>query len=322
MIRFGILGAARIAGAFALEKPANAELSAVASRDLEKARRFADEYRIPRVHGSYEALIEDPEIEAIYIPLPHHLHHEYTLKCARAGKHVLCEKPAALTVKEAESMAAICGKNKVLFMEAFMYRFLPVHQRVKLLVDEGAICRLMHIDFHFCIQVREMLQGTFRWDRKLGGGAVYDLGIYGIDLCRWMAGSGWETASALVYRENPKSIDAFSQVMLKTGGVIGSVTSSFITQAYYYTLSGEGGSIHVPGGTTGKPVPNLLSLKNKPDQQPVEEKFEPVNAYRKEAEYFAECIEKKRKPFLDLENCAANLRIVEEIFAKETKLEL
>lgn len=320
MIHYGILGTARIARAFAREKPQNAEISAIASREINKAKKFADEFHIPRAYGTYEDLINDRNIDAVYIPLPHHLHHEYTIKCAQAGKHVLCEKPAALSVQEMTNMTDICKKHGVLFMEAFMYRFLPVHKRVKELVDTGTIGKLRYIDFNLCITLKSSLVSTFRWNKALGGGALFDLGVYGINFSRHMTASEPQVIKSLIYREKPESIDELALITLQCANVVANITVSFITQAYDYTLSGDGASIQVPFCTTGRLIPNKLILKFHDNFEEKVETFDPVNSYKAEAEYFAQCIEKRQRPILDGEDSVKTLKVLEETFKKETPL--
>ncbi|MFH1941045.1 MAG: Gfo/Idh/MocA family oxidoreductase [bacterium] len=322
MIRYGILGTANIARTFAREKSINAEITAIASRNIDKAKTFAKEFNIPETYSSYEELIDDENIDAVYIPLPHHLHHEYTIRCALAGKHVLCEKPAALNVREIEEMTDACRKHGVFFMEAFMYRFLPIHQRVKEFVKSGAIGRLRYIDFNFCIDIQSKFEGTFRWNKSLGGGALFDLGIYGISLSRYMTDQEPTVIHSLAHRDHPDAIDKFSMATLQLGDVVAHITSSFFTHAYYYTLSGDKGIIHVPTGTTGKMFENKLILKMQGESEEHVETFKPVNGYKAEAEYFARCIERGEEPLLNGDESRKNLKVVEKIFEKETPLVL
>lgn len=316
MIRIGILGAARIARALLKEKPFNAEFVAIASRDEAKAKSFAQEFHIPKIYGNYESLLKDNTIDAVYIPLPHHLHAEYTIRSAEAGKHILCEKPAALSVQEAETMAEACEKHHVFFMEAFMYRFFSIHQRVRERIRAEVIGKLRYIDFQFCIFSKPYMEGTFRWEKSLGGGALFDLGIYGIDFSRWVTGKEPEVLSAEILRDHPNAIDEFGKIFLRLDHVLSSVTSSYITYSCSYTLSGENGSIHVPTGVIGKSMRTKLILKTH-DHELEEELFEPENGYKKEVEYFAECVRRKRKPELDLANCLANLRALEKALKLE-----
>src|SRR5438046_2871725 len=142
LIRFGVLSTARIGRRRvipAMQQARNIVVRAVASRDGERAQAFARALNIPTAYGCYEDLLADPEVDAVYIPLPNALHCEWTLKAAQAGKHVLCEKPLASNAREADEMLAACEANHVLLMEAFMYRFHPQNEHVLALIREGAI---------------------------------------------------------------------------------------------------------------------------------------------------------------------------------------
>src|SRR5690625_3641095 len=189
IVRWGIIGNARIAREElipAIKEANNAELTAIASRSPAAAKDAAETYGFRKFHDSYDALLRDPDVDAVYIPLPNGLHAEWTVKAARAGKHVLCEKPAALTSVEAQRMVEACRVNGVVFMEAFMYQFHPQHQRVRAIVASGEIgqVRLMHSRFAF--QLGD--PGNVRFDKKLGGGALYDVGCYCIHSSRHILG--------------------------------------------------------------------------------------------------------------------------------------
>src|SRR5437868_7369760 len=139
-VRIGCLGAARIAPA-ALVKPASAaddaEATAVAARDPARARAFAAKHGIPVVHDSYDAMLADPDIDAVYNPLPHGLHAQWTIKALEAGKHVLCEKPFTANAAEAERVAAVADRTGLVVMEAFHYRYHPLADRMRALVEDG-----------------------------------------------------------------------------------------------------------------------------------------------------------------------------------------
>ena len=142
MVRWGVLGTAQIAKVCvipAIVKSKNGVLQAIASRDLAKAQALVEKHRQGVAYTGYAALLEDPEIDAVYIPLPNHLHKEWTIKALGAGKHVLVEKPFAMNAGEAEAMAEAAQRHERLLMEAFMYRFHPRSQRIKQLVEEGAL---------------------------------------------------------------------------------------------------------------------------------------------------------------------------------------
>ncbi|GMV05118.1 MAG: hypothetical protein AMXMBFR53_13980, partial [Gemmatimonadota bacterium] len=189
-LRWGVLGTANIGRAAvnpAIRASSNGELVAVASRDGERARAFAAEHAIPRALGSYEALVEDPEVDALYVPLPNSLHREWTVRAARAGKHVLCEKPLALTEAECREMAAVAEEHGTLLMEAFMYRFHPRTERVLALVREGALGPIRAIRSAFTFRLTR--PDNIRLRPELGGGALMDVGCYCVNASRTLAGA-------------------------------------------------------------------------------------------------------------------------------------
>jgi D-xylose 1-dehydrogenase (NADP+, D-xylono-1,5-lactone-forming) len=184
MIHFGILGCARICRRGMIEgiqSSGVAELAAIASRRGETAHAWAAEYGIPRAYDSYEALLADPGIEAVYIPLANDQHAKITMLAAAAGKHVLCEKPLARTVDEAAQMAAACRRHGVILMEAFMWRHHPRVRRVCEMIAAGELgeLRLVKMDFSFDID-----RNDWRLQAQQGGGALFDLGCYGINAAR------------------------------------------------------------------------------------------------------------------------------------------
>ncbi len=184
-IRFGILSTANIAQKAlipAIERAENAEVVAIASGSG-KAKEVAEKFHIEKAYESYEELLDDPNVDAVYIPLPNHLHKEWVVKAAEKGKHVLCEKPAALDVKETEELVSICRENNVKFMEAFMYQFHSQHNRVKEIIASGEIgeVQMMEATFSFFMNDRE---NNIRMDSTKGGGSIYDIGCYCIHSIR------------------------------------------------------------------------------------------------------------------------------------------
>ena len=157
---------------------------AIAHRDRAAAQAWAHEFHIPRSYGSYEELLADTAIDAVYIPLPNELHERWTIAAAESGKHVLCEKPLARTVAEAERMKKACRSRGVLLMEAFMWRFQPRVEAIRKLIDSGAIgeTRLIRTSFSFPIDT-----GDWRLDPARGGGALFDVGCYGVSAARLFA---------------------------------------------------------------------------------------------------------------------------------------
>jgi len=227
-VRWGILGAARIAVKHvipAIETSGHSRIEAVASRDRAAAERVAAQFGIPRACGSYEALLADPKIDAVYIPLPNHLHVPWSLRAIDAGKHVLCEKPIGLTAAEASRLAdAASRSSRLKVMEAFMYRFHPQWQRARELVSEGAIgnVRAIHTWFSYFnvdpTNVRNM--------KDIGGGALMDIGCYGISVARFITGREPRRVSAISDIDPTFGTDRLTTAILDFGDAIGSFTSA------------------------------------------------------------------------------------------------
>jgi predicted dehydrogenase len=187
-LRLGLLTTAQINDAL-LEGAARTELVdvvAVASRDLERAEAYARERSIPRAHGSYESLLGDADVDAVYIALPNALHVDWAIRALEAGKHVLCEKPLSRTPREVERAFDAAERAGRVLMEAFMYRHQPQVKRLKALVDEGAIGRLRLVRSHFSFTLAR--EDDVRWDPGLGGGSLLDVGCYCVNVSRLLAG--------------------------------------------------------------------------------------------------------------------------------------
>ena len=186
--RWGLLSTARINRALIppMQSSPRHELIAVASRDQERGRAYAREWGIPRVHESYETLIDDPEIDAIYNPLPNALHAAWTVRAVRAGKHVLCEKPLATTVADVDAITREARTAGVVVAEAFMYRHHPQTLRLRALIEERAIGKLRLIRSAFTFPLTR--SGDVRWEPALGGGSLWDVGCYPVSISRLLAG--------------------------------------------------------------------------------------------------------------------------------------
>ena len=195
---WGLLSTARINRALItpLRASKRSKLVAVASRTEEGAQAYAHKWRIPRPYGSYEAMLAETDIDVIYNSLPNHLHAEWTIKAAQAGKHVLCEKPLALTIDEVDAISAAAKKAGVVVAEAFMYRHHPQTFKVKELVDSGAVgsVRLVRGSFTFLLS----RQDDVRLDPAMGGGSLWDVGCYPVSFARYLLGRepeevmGWQ----------------------------------------------------------------------------------------------------------------------------------
>jgi len=203
-LRIGILGAARIAP-MALVRPARqvpeAMVVAVAARAVARAQKFATKQGIPRVHSSYDALLADPEIDAVYNPLPNGLHCEWTIKALQAGKHVLCEKPIASNTAEAERMAAAARDTGKVLVEAFHWRYHPLAARMRAIIDGGDLGTVRHVETHFCVPL--LIPGDIRYRLDLGGGATMDVGCYAISILRFLAGAEPDVIRAAAKQLSP-----------------------------------------------------------------------------------------------------------------------
>ena len=188
ILRWGILGAARINRRLipALRASPGNRLVAVASREPARAAQYAAEWGIERAHGSYEALLADREVDVVYVPLPNHLHAEWTIRAARAGKHVLCEKPLALTVDEVDAVAAAAREAGVVVTEGFVYRHQQQTLEVKRLVDGGAVgkVQLVRGTFSFTLDRPHDIRFRPEW----GGGCLWDVGCYPLSFARFVLG--------------------------------------------------------------------------------------------------------------------------------------
>jgi len=187
-IRWGIIGSAGIAKRSVIpgiQQSQTGIVTAIASRTLDKAKETAEELNIPVAYGSYEELLADPEIDAVYIPLPNHLHKEWTIKAAEAGKHVLCEKPLAIDSKEASEMVEACSKAGVVFAEAFMYRYHPRYEMIREIIKSGEIGTLRGIHGTFTFNNAKD-SGNVRYRQEWGGGSIYDVGVYPISAARML----------------------------------------------------------------------------------------------------------------------------------------
>lgn len=184
-LRWGILGTGNIAKQFAggVAGAQRSKIVAVGSRSSESADGFASQFSISKAHGSYDALINDPEVEAIYLSLPNHMHHEWTIKCLLAGKHVLCEKPFASNASEAQEMFDVAKRVGKVLVEAFMYRSHPQTQLILETIASGAIGQLKIVRTSFCFSVKNT-KNNIRFDASMAGGALMDVGCYCLNFSR------------------------------------------------------------------------------------------------------------------------------------------
>ncbi|MBO0675912.1 Gfo/Idh/MocA family oxidoreductase [Mycolicibacterium sp. S2-37] len=226
-VRFGVLGAARIAP-IALLTPArtNAEVTvcAVAARDVTRARAFAAEHTIPHVHDSYQALIGDRNIDAVYNPLPNGLHGKWTRAALAEGKHVLCEKPFTANAAEARKIAELAAASDRVVMEAFHYRYHPLILRVEEVIASGELGTLEHVEAAMCFPLPKM--SDIRYEYGLAGGATMDAGCYAVHMVRTFGGSTPEVVSATAKLRRPEVDRAMTAELRFKDGHTGRVRCS------------------------------------------------------------------------------------------------
>lgn len=232
VLRLGLLGAARIAPQ-ALIKPARqveeVTVSGVAARDATRARAFAQRHHIPQVFASYDELLANPQIDAVYIPLPNSLHERWTVRALEAGKHVLCEKPFASNTVEAEHMAAVAQQSGLVLMEAFHYRYHPLAARMKEIVASGELGELRRIEARLCFPL--LSRRDIRYNLSLAGGATMDTGSYTINVLRYLVGEEPEVVQAQALLASPEVDRRMDAELHFPNGVTGHVTASLFSRA-------------------------------------------------------------------------------------------
>ena len=248
-VRIGVLGAARITP-LALLRPArelrDVEVVAVAARNPARARAFAGKHGIARVHDSYDALLADPGVEAVYNPLPNGLHCEWTIRALEAGKHVLCEKPIAANADEARRMAEAAERTGRTLVEAFHWRYHALAVQAKAILESGVLGPVRHVEVHFCIPF--VIPGDIRYRWDLAGGATMDVGSYTVSIARFLGGGEPKVLRADAKLSSPK-VDRYMEADLRfpngaTGRVVHSLFSAALLRARAF-VRGERGEMRV-----------------------------------------------------------------------------
>ncbi len=252
-VRWGILGNANIARRCvipAMQKSRNSTVRSLGTRNPAAAAALAAQHGITSVPKGYEAVLADPAIDAVYIPLPNYLHCDWTLKALAAGKHVLCEKPLACNAAEARRMADAAEKAGLLLMEAFMYRFHPRTRRIKELVSQGAIGEPRLLRTSFCFSMDEVTLADAANPRLrpgTGGGALLDVGCYGVSVARYFFGCEPERVQAQAVYNASGTDMLFAGTLLFPGGGLATVEAGFMAALQQtYSITGSRGSIELP----------------------------------------------------------------------------
>jgi predicted dehydrogenase len=320
-LRIGILSTADIARRKVIPgmlKARRVEVVAIASRDGAKAASVANELGIPTAYSSYEALLSDPDVDAVYIPLPNHLHARWSMAAARAGKHVLCEKPLAMTSADAQAMIDVFRAEDRLLMEAFMYRLHPSWIAVQEIVASGRIGRLTAIQSWFSYfnddpsNIRNILDS--------GGGAMFDIGCYSINLSRMLFGAEPTRVQASITRDPLTGVDVLTSCVLEFGDGVASFTCSTRTEddqrVHIYGTVGRI-SVGIPFNIPpDRPTQVFVTAGGDPPVDPNTEvlTFDTNDPYTTETERFATAILEGRPMPVPPEDAVANLRVIERIF--------
>jgi D-xylose 1-dehydrogenase (NADP+, D-xylono-1,5-lactone-forming) len=327
-LRWGILGTGNIARQFAggMKSSRRGKLVAVGSRSPDSANVFAQNYGINSRHD-YEGLLCDPSVDAIYLSLPNSLHHEWTIKALKAGKHVLCEKPFALNTAQSQEMFDIAEKTGRIVVEAFMYRSHPYVAAVDAAIQSGAIGQVRHIRTSFCYRTTK-IAGNIRFDRALAGGALMDIGCYCINFSRHFAGAEPVKIEASA-RLHETGVDEITSATLQfPNSLIATFTCGMTVQAdNTAAICGTDGYIEIPW--PWKPTPGkggyVIARSTPPRQDQKDASAPPTpprqefkvdadqDLYALEADDFAAAVLDGKPPSISRADTLGNMRVIDEI---------
>lgn len=314
-VKWGVLSTARIGIEKvipAMQQGQFSQIEAIASRNFDKAKKAAKKLKIPKAYGSYEALLEDPEIQAIYIPLPNHLHVPWSVKSISAGKHVLCEKPIGMSSDEAQELLTASKEHPdVKVMEAFMYRHHPQWQRVKELVSAGEIDELRTIQSFFSYY--NIDTENIRNKPEIGGGGLMDIGCYCISLSRFIFGAEPERVFGIVEYDPDMKIDRLASGTMDFGK--GTATFTCSTQLSPYqraNIFGTQGRIEIEIPFNAPPDrPCKMRVQKGPDTDEIA--FSVCDQYTIQGDLFSEAILNDTDVPTPLEDAVANMKVIEAI---------
>jgi len=315
-LRIGTLGASRIAPS-ALIRPArrNSQVAivGVAARDRNRAEKYARKHGIPQVYDNYDELINDPDIEAVYNPLPNSLHAEWTIKALRAGKHLLCEKPIAANAAEARMMAETAAAENLHLMEAFHWRYHPMALRIIDVVRAGEIGAITHIDASLCVPY--LVLGDIRYQLDLAGGAMMDLGSYTVSILRHVTGEEPDVVWAAGALSSP-GVDRMMEVQLRfPSGATGHMRASLFSRrllSIYCRIEGETGQIHAQNPFF--PQMGLARVKIQTSSGARTELFGLPTTYDKQLEAFVSLVRENRPVPTDGWDGVRNMRVIDDVY--------
>jgi predicted dehydrogenase len=270
---------------------------------------------IPRAHHSYEALIDDPEIDAIYNPLPNSMHAEWTRRAARAGKPILCEKPLTVDAAEAAALVTDCEQQGVLLMEAFMYRFHPQHARVRALIDSGAIGELRAVRTAFTFAMRRLDPANVRLKADLVGGSLMDVGCYCVNASRLIFDEEPVAAVATQDFRPQFGVDvALAGVLEYSDGRMATLDCGFQAAGQgWYMAVGTTGTIEVPRAFVPGTADTLV-IHTDAEGRRHEDRIPGVDQYTLEAEEFADCLLQRRPLRYPPAGAVANMRAIDALY--------
>jgi len=309
-VKWGIMSTARITRLFiaGARQAADVELFAVASRDRETAERYAAENGFERAHAGYDALLADPDVEAVYIPLPNSLHVEWSVRALEAGKHVLCEKPLSRHPAEVERAFDVADREGRLLMEAFMYRHNPQTSRVTELVGEGAIGRLRMIRGAFSFSAGD--SANVRLSTALDGGALMDVGCYCVSGARLLAGEPERVSAEQALGGDGVDV-TFAGTMRFAGGVIAHFDAGLaLPSRDELEVIGESGSLFLDDPWHCRAP--VIELRRDDGVERIE--LEPVDSYMLEAENMSSAIRGEAEPLLGREDALGQARAIEALY--------
>ncbi|GJG89020.1 deoxyfructose oxidoreductase [Gemmatimonadetes bacterium T265] len=318
-LRWGVLGAASIALRRvipAIRESQHGEVVAIASRDLAKARAAADAAGIPRAYGSYEELLADPDVDAVYNPLPNHLHVPWSVRAAEAGKHVLCEKPLALSAAEARALLAARDRTGVQIAEAFMVRAHPRWLAVRELVERGRIGELRVVAGHFSYY--KVDPADVRSRREWGGGALLDVGCYPITLARWLFGAEPTAVVGMLEYDPSFGVDRLASGMLQFAR--GQAVFTCSSQLVYHQriqVFGTTGRIDVErpfNPPADGPARVRVDAGGRPGDADEVIEFPAVDQYVLQADRFAEAVRGVGTVPVSLEDSIGNMAVLDALF--------
>jgi predicted dehydrogenase len=321
-LRWGILSTAKIgvrAVIPAIQQSSNGIVVAIASRDAQTAQQIAQSLNIPRALGSYDALLDDPEIDAIYIPLPNHLHKEWSIRAMARGKHVLCEKPFALNAAEVDEMIAAARQHRRVLMEAFMYRFHPQFALAQKLIAESAIGALKTIRAAFCFNIRGR-PNDIRLKKEMGGGALMDVGSYCVNMARLITSAEpLAVQASAIFGASSQVDETLAAILRFPNDVVALFDCSFRTD-YRESLQAQGtaGRLDVvrPIKPRTNPAEIIVSAGETGDAfaTPTKHSAPAVNHYQLMVEHFADCVLNGAPLRFPPEDGRANMRVIDALY--------